>query len=63
MSNKHERVLHCWADGPEEYRLNADGIWTCYGSTCLLADGHEGEHEFTPDENIVAEFDDKPLPN
>lgn len=37
-----KRQLHCWADGN--------------GSTCLLIKGHEGPHEFTPDENIQLTF-------
>lgn len=32
------RVLHCWEDGG--------------GSTCMLLDGHEEPHEFTPDSEI-----------
>ena len=33
------RVVHCWEDGDR--------------STCMLPDGHDGPHEFTPDDQIV----------
>jgi hypothetical protein len=26
------------------------------GQTCMLADGHDGPHEWTPDDEIVVEF-------
>ena len=35
-------AIHCWEDGGH--------------STCLLADGHDGPHEFTPDSEIVVRF-------
>ncbi len=40
-----ESLVHCWEDGP----LTDDGIST----TCMLWDGHPGEHEWTPDDQIV----------
>jgi hypothetical protein len=41
-------VLHCFEGGPwvGDYE---DGC----GSTCMLPDGHDGPHEFTPDDQIV----------
>jgi len=44
------RVLHCWAEGPRDARD--------IGSTCMLADQHEGPHQFTPDDRIMVRFDD-----
>ena len=38
---------HCWAD-----HLRADGI-PC---TCMLPDGHPGDHEWTPDDRITVVF-------
>ena len=34
--------VKCWEDGG--------------GSTCLLPDGHDGEHVFTPDSDITVRF-------
>ncbi len=47
--------LHCWEDGPRTY---IDDTWDeCgTGSTCLLPDGHDGDHEFTPDDQITVSF-------
>ncbi len=59
---------HCWADawgdhevGSPEY-LAARLAWP-RGGTCLLPDGHDGPHEFTPDDQIFvifAPFDEPP---
>lgn len=37
-------VLHCW-EGNEQN-----------DATCLLLDGHEGAHDFTPDSEITVSF-------
>lgn len=61
--------LHCWT-GKTEYMEEKFG----YGSeewaeafnnngTCMLPDGHEGEHEFTPDNQILVTFPDKEKDN
>jgi hypothetical protein len=39
-----KHVLFCWEDGPDS------------DSTCMLDDGHDGPHEFTPDSEIVVKF-------
>lgn len=44
---RQEHVVHCWEDA----RLPDDS-----GSTCLLLDGHEGPHAFTPDDEITLQF-------
>lgn len=41
-------TAHCWESGPE----TADGMST----TCMLDDGHEGEHQWTPDDQIRIAF-------
>jgi len=44
MTNE-QRVVHCWQDGPpdeEDYM----------GTTCMLLDGHEGDHEWMRDDQI-----------
>ena len=44
-------TLHCW-----EYATDFDDDGTMNGLTCLLPDGHEGPHEFTPDDEITVRF-------
>lgn len=51
----NERVLHCWAAGP----ARTEGEWPelrVIGSTCLREAGHDGGHEWTPDDQIVVQF-------
>lgn len=43
----------CWEDGPRDFTSDSYG-----GSTCLLPDGHPGEHEWTPDDQITVSFAD-----
>lgn len=50
---REERVVHCWEDGPEVGRL-LEGY--PIRSTCMLLDGHEGPHDFVPDDQIVMRF-------
>ena len=45
--------VHCWENGPE----TEDGC----GTTCMLEDGHEGEHQWTQDDQITVSFEQKPL--
>lgn len=61
-------MVHCWVaryeadgyDSPLGWLANTD-LWgddawdTCH-AICVLADGHEGPHEFTPTSNIVISF-------
>jgi hypothetical protein len=42
-------VIHCW----EDRRLTDPHEEP---ATCLLEDGHQGEHEWTPDSEIVLSF-------
>ncbi len=60
-----ERVVHCWA-GNEEIAIDHYGIGSDQHldtmdnpGTCMLLDGHKGDHEFTPDGNIVITFPEK----
>ena len=41
-------MIHCW----EDYQNYDDGK----SYTCLLEDGHDGDHEWTLDEEITMEF-------
>ncbi len=43
-----KRVVHCWESGPEE----PDGCST----TCMLQDGHDGDHEWVRDDHIAISF-------
>jgi hypothetical protein len=39
-------IVNCWEESGEYPN----------GSTCMLLDGHDGPHEFTPDSEIVIGF-------
>lgn len=41
-------IVHCWEDWQDED--------TGQSYTCLLEDGHDGEHEWTPDGEIRIKF-------
>lgn len=41
--------VSCWEEGPYYFDRGC-------GSTCLLPDGHDGDHEFTPDDEIAIVF-------
>lgn len=43
-----KRIVHCWESGP----LTKDGCST----TCMLLDGHKGEHEWMRDDEIRVVF-------
>lgn len=45
-------LIHCWEDGP---RVEVDADLDI-GSTCMLLSGHDGPHEFTPDNKIGVHF-------
>jgi hypothetical protein len=45
-----DKELHCWEPGPE----TDDGCST----TCMLLDGHEGDHQWTRDDQIGIRFAD-----
>lgn len=66
------RVLHCWEDRAEwirqtfgehsnEYAAIYDGDFV--ECTCMLPDGHEGPHVWTPDDRIGVTFADKDRPD
>ena len=41
-------MVHCWNDGPR----TEDGV----GSSCMLEDGHDGEHEYVRDDEIMVKI-------
>lgn len=50
-------ILHCWASRP------AEAIGACWfgvrfapSATCMLAAGHDGDHEWTDDDKITVAF-------
>ncbi len=53
----------CWKDN-REYAAEVHGfgsdkwaeIWLQSGSTCMLEEGHEGEHDFVADSDIQLNF-------
>ncbi len=60
--------VHCWEEGPPLKAECPGGEWTpcdsvyhyagthLISTSCILLDGHEGDHEFTPDDEITVEF-------
>ncbi len=57
--------IHCWKDGPPYTSICPHGgCADCdfdlgvhiVGSSCLLLDGHGGDHDFTPDDEITVKF-------
>ena len=58
--------VHCWA-GNAEHAEREHGYWSpehraadARRAICLLPDGHDGPHEWTPLEDVAVEF---PAPN
>jgi len=62
-AGKAQGMKHCWKDehthitethgiGSEEWQVSFARI----GGACLLRDGHEGPHVFTPDKDIKIEL-------
>jgi hypothetical protein len=52
-------MTHCWTSRLECCEWGSDEWFRTLDeepATCLLAEGHEGPHEWTPDEEIVVEF-------
>jgi hypothetical protein len=49
--NPPGRVLHCWED-----LRNVTDNWDLPNATCMLPDGHDGPHEWTPDSDIRVQF-------
>ena len=55
-------MLHCWKDkiewSEETYGFGS-AEWAeaiLHGGTCMLQDGHDGDHEFVADNDVVIEF-------
>lgn len=55
---KQKHVRHCWHDGPSllEWIEAGKDSYEYVGSTCMLERGHDGPHEFTPDDQIGITF-------
>lgn len=58
-------MTHCWEEGPSickecrkecEYLCEAHPEGSTVGSSCMLEQGHDGEHEFMPDDEITIQF-------
>lgn len=52
--------LHCWQDYADFHGFGSDE-WADAkvngGRTCMLPDGHDGPHKWTPDESITVTFE------
>ena len=44
-----KRVLHCWEPSEPDEHGDRTGV-------CLLEDGHEGPHQFTPGDQVQVTF-------
>ena len=54
----NEREVHCWED-KRENTGEFDGWWPIERSySCMLLQGHSGDHEFTLDTEIIITFAD-----
>ncbi|MCP4639427.1 MAG: hypothetical protein GY851_03290 [bacterium] len=61
--------MHCWKDENEDieerYGFGSDEWVEAYnrlsgvGGTCMLPADHEGEHKFTPDDQIRMRFEEE----
>jgi len=59
-------TLHCWMGYIESLEFGSEAWVAAYAAggpdalpkdgTCLLEDGHEGPHEFQPDDEIEVRF-------
>jgi hypothetical protein len=59
---RETRMTHCWKDRREWIEETCGfhspehlATYNEPGATCLLEDGHEGPHEWTPDEGITVQ--------
>ena len=68
-----ERTVHCWQDYWDHiYTIDPENYWTRRaeampdmdtrppGATCMLLEGHDGPHEWTPDSDIGMKFSVSP---
>lgn len=56
-------TLHCWQDYRDTLEFASEAWAESYvngNATCMLEHGHEGPHEWTPDENIGVSFASSP---
>lgn len=54
-----DKVLHCWQGENDENEIGSDEwveIFLRGGGICMLPDGHEGPHVFTPPDEITISF-------
>jgi len=59
--SKKKRILHCWQGKADQYEIGSDEWVKAYPNdgTCMLEAGHKGDHEFTPDDEILICFDEE----
>jgi uncharacterized cysteine cluster protein YcgN (CxxCxxCC family) len=57
---KKKPEIHCWQDYQSTLEMDSqeyyDALASGCGKTCMLPRGHEGEHEWTNDDEIVITF-------
>ncbi|KKM71856.1 hypothetical protein LCGC14_1426400 [marine sediment metagenome] len=57
---KKKPEVHCWQDYQDtldkDYLSFYESFGFEHGRTCLLLRGHEGEHEWTNDDEIIITF-------
>lgn len=47
---------HCWKEGPQIESRENPGVMV--GTTCMLPDGHDGDHEGVRNDEITITFAD-----
>lgn len=58
------RILHCWQGENDENEVGSDEwaeIFLRGDGTCMLPDGHDGPHAFTPDDRLFVRFNEEKL--
>ncbi len=52
-------MIHCWAQESDQYEFGSMDWADCVNrgdGTCMLEEGHIGNHEFVSDDEIVVEL-------
>ena len=58
-----DTILHCWHGENDDNEISSDGwieIFVRGEGTCLLPDGHDGPHIYTPDDEFTIVFATEP---
>ncbi len=61
MKESARIYIHCWADKVSQFEPSTPEWLEALenNGTCLLPAGHEGPHEWTPDQEVVVQFEEE----